>query len=72
MNEPDAGRTSSLRRANVGAAVLHAVQAAAVLALATDFALPVTASYWQGRPVRRRRTPWCSSTSPLGSRSRGS
>jgi hypothetical protein len=28
----------------VGAAVLHAVQAVAVLALATDFALPVTAS----------------------------
>ena len=50
MNEPDADQTTSLRRANVGAAVLHAVQAFAVLALATDFALPVTASYLAGPP----------------------
>ena len=50
LNEPDAGRTSSLRKVNVGAAVLHAVQAGAVLALTTDFALPVTASYMAGPP----------------------
>ncbi len=50
MDEPGAGHTSPLRRANVGAAVLHAVQAVAVLALATDFALPVTASYLAGPP----------------------
>jgi hypothetical protein len=50
MNEPAAGHTSPLRRANVGAAVLHAVQAAAVLVLATSFALPVTASYLAGPP----------------------
>jgi len=50
MNELDADQTTSLRRANVGAAVLHAVQAGAVLALATDFALPVTASYLAGPP----------------------
>ena len=50
MNEPDASQTTSLRRANVGAAVLHAVQAGAVLALATDFALPVSASYLAGPP----------------------
>jgi hypothetical protein len=48
--ELDAGQASSLRRANAGAAVLHAVQAAAVLLLATDFALPVTASYLAGPP----------------------
>ena len=48
--EPDARQASSLRRANAGAAVLHAVQAVAVLALATDFALPVTASYLAGPP----------------------
>jgi hypothetical protein len=48
--EPDASQASSLRRANVGAAVLHAVQAAAVLALATDFSLPVTSSYLAGPP----------------------
>ena len=57
MNEPDAGRTSSLRRANVGAAVLHAVQAGAVLALATDFALPVTASYMAGPPGTPAQDP---------------
>jgi hypothetical protein len=48
--EPDASQASSLRRANAGAAVLHALQAAAVLLLATDFALPVTASYMAGPP----------------------
>jgi len=50
LNEPDAIQTTSLRKANAGAAVLHAVQAVAVLALATDFALPVTASYMAGPP----------------------
>jgi hypothetical protein len=50
MNELDADQATSLRRANLGAAVLHAIQAVAVLALATDFALPVTASYLAGPP----------------------
>ena len=50
VNEPNASQTSSLRRANAIAAVLHALQAAAVLLLATDFALPVTASYMAGPP----------------------
>jgi len=57
MNEPDAGQTTSLRRANVGAAVLHALQAVAVLALATDFALPVTASYMAGPPGTPAQDP---------------
>ncbi|MEO7352136.1 MAG: hypothetical protein ABIW17_09575 [Marmoricola sp.] len=48
MNEPNAGQASSLHRANAVAAALHAVQAVAVLLLATDFALPVTASYMAG------------------------
>jgi hypothetical protein len=39
-----------LRRWNAGAAVLHAAQAVAVLALATSFSLPVTATYMQGPP----------------------
>jgi hypothetical protein len=39
-----------LRRWNAAAAVLHAVQAVAVLALATDYALPVTAAYLEGPP----------------------
>jgi hypothetical protein len=39
-----------LRRWNAAAAVLHAIQAVAVLALSTSFALPVTAGYLQGPP----------------------
>ncbi|WP_336923676.1 heliorhodopsin HeR [Aquipuribacter sp. SD81] len=44
------GSLAHLRRDNVVAAVLHAVQAVVVLALATDFTLPVTASYLAGPP----------------------
>ena len=39
-----------LRRYNLVAAGLHALQAIAVLALSNDFTLPVTASYLQGPP----------------------
>jgi hypothetical protein len=39
-----------LRRDNVVAAAIHLAQAVAVVALATGFALPVTASYLQGPP----------------------
>jgi hypothetical protein len=39
-----------LRTANAAAALLHAAQAIAVIVLATDFALPVTASYLAGPP----------------------
>lgn len=45
-----AERQRSLRRANLVAAALHAGQAVAVAALATDFALPVTAGYLSGPP----------------------
>ena len=44
------GRASSLRRWNIGIGSLHAVQAIAVLALATAFALPVTATFMAGPP----------------------
>ncbi len=57
MTQPDAGQTTSLRRANAGAAVLHAAQAGAVLALATDFALPVNASYMAGPPGTPAQDP---------------
>jgi hypothetical protein len=50
VNEAGASQSTSLRSANAGAAVLHAGQAVAVLALATDFSLPVTASYLAGPP----------------------
>ena len=46
----DATTTTRLRRDNVAAAVLHLAQAVAVAALASDFALPVTASYLAGPP----------------------
>ena len=41
---------ATLRRDNAVAAAVHLVQAVAVVALATDFALPVTASYLEGPP----------------------
>lgn len=43
-------RFSSLRRYNLIAAAVHAVQAIAVLLLSNDFTLPVAASYLQGPP----------------------
>jgi heliorhodopsin len=45
-----APRISSLRRWNIGMGFLHAVQGVAVLALATAFALPVTATFMAGPP----------------------
>jgi hypothetical protein len=42
--------TDRLRRNNVLLAVLHGVQAVAVLLLANDFALPVTATFMEGPP----------------------
>jgi hypothetical protein len=53
--QPDQQR--SLRRANAAAAVLHAVQAAAVVILASDFALPVTGTYLAGPPGTTPQDP---------------
>ena len=41
---------AQLRRYNLAAGTLHALSAAAVIALANDFALPVSASYMAGPP----------------------
>lgn len=46
-----------LRRWNAAAAVLHTGQAVAVLALATDFSLPVTGTYLQGPPGTPAQEP---------------
>ena len=46
-----------LRRDNVIAALVHLVQAVAVLLLATDFALPVTAAYLEGPPGTAPQDP---------------
>ena len=43
-------RARSLRRWNLGVGLLHALQGVAVLALATAFVLPVTATYLEGPP----------------------
>jgi hypothetical protein len=43
-------RAASLRRWNIGIGTLHAIQGIAVLALATAFSLPVTASFLAGPP----------------------
>ncbi|HEX6877900.1 MAG TPA: heliorhodopsin HeR [Nocardioidaceae bacterium] len=47
----------SLRRLNLAAAALHAFQAVVVVALATDFSLPVTASYLEGPPGTAPQDP---------------
>ncbi|HUZ15178.1 MAG TPA: heliorhodopsin HeR [Gaiellaceae bacterium] len=39
-----------LRAGNIGLAVIHAAQAAAILALSTSFALPVTGAFMSGPP----------------------
>jgi hypothetical protein len=43
-------RVAALRRWNVGLGLVHAIQAVVVLALATAFALPVTATFMEGPP----------------------
>lgn len=42
--------SSSLRRINIIAGILHFAQMAAVLALSSDFTLPITARYMSGPP----------------------
>ncbi len=43
-------RAASLRSWNIGLGLVHAIQAIAVVALATDFTLPVTATFMEGPP----------------------
>lgn len=53
----DPAARTRLRRDNLVAAALHVAQAAAVAALATGFALPVTASYLAGPPGTPAASP---------------
>jgi Heliorhodopsin len=48
--ELPAGELTRLRRYNAGMGLLHLLQAIAVLLLANDFSLPVTAAYLSGPP----------------------
>jgi hypothetical protein len=50
VTAPDDRSLRRLRVANVAAAVAHLAQMLAILVLATDFTLPITASYLQGPP----------------------
>ncbi len=40
----------ALRLGNLSLAVLHTAQAAVILALSTDFSLPVTGAFMEGQP----------------------
>lgn len=51
------GRFRRLRRYNLAMGVLHAAQAAAVVALATSFTLPVTAAFMTGPPGSNAAAP---------------
>ena len=50
-------RLTNLRRWNIGLTLLHAAQAAAVLLLASDFAITITSSYPEGPPGTRAPRP---------------
>jgi Heliorhodopsin len=50
-------RLKDLRRWNLGLTVLHTVQAALILLMASDFAITVTTTYPQGPPGTRLTTP---------------
>jgi hypothetical protein len=50
-------RLANLRRWNVGLTVLHAVQAVAVLVMASDFAITITSTFPEGPPGTRLSTP---------------
>jgi hypothetical protein len=52
-----AERLAGLRRWNLALTALHAVQAVAVLVLATDFAITLSSSYPEGPPGTRVPTP---------------
>ena len=53
----------ALRRGNALLALLHAAKAAVILALSTDFALPVTGAFLEAQPGSGLPKQDCSSTS---------
>ncbi|MGA0329369.1 MAG: heliorhodopsin HeR, partial [Ilumatobacteraceae bacterium] len=53
MSTIDQATQSRLQRLNVGASILHAVQAVVVLVAANDFTLPVTSFFWNDAPNGR-------------------
>ena len=57
---------SSLRKVNIYAAILHAVQMVIVLALSSDFSLPITATYMSGPPGTTYADPVVLFNTPIG------
>jgi len=55
-----------LRKTNIYAGVLHLAQMAAVLALSSDFSLPVTATYMSGPPGSTYAPPVTLFETPIG------
>jgi hypothetical protein len=55
-----------LRKTNIYAGVLHLAQMAAVLALSSDFSLPVTATYMSGPPGTTYADPIVLFNTPIG------
>ncbi len=59
-------RLSGLRRFNLAAALLHTVQAIAVVVLSNGFTLPVRATYLEGPPGSDAASPTTLFDSPIG------
>jgi hypothetical protein len=62
----DPGRLAGLRRYNIVVGLILLVQAVAVVALANDFTLPVTASYLEGPPGTPPGDPVTLLNTPIG------
>jgi hypothetical protein len=62
----DPGRLAGLRRYNIVVGLVLLVQAVAVVALANDFTLPVTASYLEGPPGTTPGDPVTLLNTPIG------
>lgn len=62
----DDARLTGLRRWNLGLTVLHAVQALAVLVLASDFAIDLSTAYPEGPPGSRVPQPSTAFSVPVG------
>ena len=55
-----------LRKTNIYAGILHLAQMAAVLALSSDFSLPITATYMSGPPGTTYAPPVTLFETPIG------
>ena len=58
--------SAGLRRTNIIAGIFHLLQMAAVLALSSDFSLPITATYMSGPPGTTYADPVVLFNTPIG------